>query len=346
MKKSGNLLLISVSFLVIALSSGTIFYALDITRDVQFDFQPSISISETIIDTEFVIEPEIEPDVSPSVTKPPVQTTEQFEFEKSLSRELAGYALWFDEQDYLTLVSELEELNMLQDEQSGLSLLLPQPTATPTPEPTATPTPEPTATPTPKPTATPTPKPTATPTPKPTATPTPEPTAAPTPEPTAAPDPEPTNVQSPEPTAIPSPSPTPVPPPAAGSSLTDAEKQAVVDLSRSLIGTPYVYASMNPEIGLDCSGFTSYVYLTLFNVKLPRISNDQAQFGVEVSKNNIEIGDILCFKYTNRNLISDHVGIYIGNGRYIHASTSAGGVIESTVNFNSWAFVTIRRIFR
>lgn len=202
-----------------------------------------------------------------------------------------------------------------------------------------TPTPKPKATPTPKPT----PKPSATPSPKPT----PEPTAipAPTPEPTIAPD----VTAAPDSTTAPAePTPTPAP---AGSVLTDEQKQAMIDLARSLIGTKYVYAKMSPAEGFDCSGFTSYIYKTLFAVKLPRSASSQSYAGIAVSSAEIQIGDILCFDWSGSDGICDHVGLYVGDSKYIHASSSdrtyfpdSGAVKESIVNFSRNPIVSIRRI--
>ena len=133
--------------------------------------------------------------------------------------------------------------------------------------------------------------------------------------------------------------------------MTPEQEQAVIDLCRSLIGTPYKYASMSPTDGFDCSGFTSYVYLTLFNIRLPRISHQQAAYGYAVSSQDIRVGDILCFDWSKNDGITDHVGIYIGGGKYVHASSSnrtyypdRGAVIESTVIFGKSPVVTIRRV--
>lgn len=190
------------------------------------------------------------------------------------------------------------------------------------------------AKPTPAPTAT--PKPTAAPTAIPTAV--PSPTAAPTAVPTAAP----------APTAVPGPTVTPAP---AGSTLTDEQKQAIIDLARAQVGIRYVYAKMDPAVGFDCSGLTSYIYKTIFNIKLPRSARDQATYGLEVSVADIQVGDIICFDYNEPFGYSDHVGIYIGNGRYIHASSSdrtyysdSGAVKEVAIDFAKKPVISIRRV--
>ena len=229
-----------------------------------------------------------------------------------------------------------------------------QPAPEPTAKPTATPTSKPTATPTVKPTAASTAKPTATPTAVPTASPTPQPTVAPTPMPTATPAPTPTMSPTPAPTAVPTPTLTPVPtatPSPVGSTLTSEQKQAIVNLARSLIGQPYVFASATPGVGFDCSGVTYYIYKELFAIKLPRISRDQANYGVPVASTDLEVGDILCFDWSYNDGICDHVGIYIGGGKYIHASSSnrtyypdRGAVVEATLVIGKSPLIAIRRI--
>jgi len=154
------------------------------------------------------------------------------------------------------------------------------------------------------------------------------------PEPTPPP-PEPTEPAQP----------TPVPeaiPPVDSSGLTDSQKQEMVALAKSMLGVPYVFAGSSPS-GVDCSGFTLYIYKTLHGIVLPHKAAVQATLGTSISSSNITIGDILCFDW-DRNGSCDHVGLYIGNGQYIHASSSKGKVVESTVNFSRNPILTIRRI--
>ncbi len=125
--------------------------------------------------------------------------------------------------------------------------------------------------------------------------------------------------------------------------MTAAQKQAIVDLAKSTLGTKYVYGAESPG-GFDCSGLTTYIYKKLFNITLPRSAKDQARAGTKVSSSAIEIGDILCFDWSSPYGVCDHVGIYIGNGEYIHASYSAGLVKQSTVNFSRNPIISIRRI--
>lgn len=93
-------------------------------------------------------------------------------------------------------------------------------------------------------------------------------------------------------------------------------------------GYPYVYATAGPN-SFDCSGFTSYVYAH-FGYTLNRSSKDQIKNGVAVSKSELQPADILLFSKNGTQVT--HVGLYIGEGKFIHASTSTTGVIISDLN--------------
>lgn len=99
----------------------------------------------------------------------------------------------------------------------------------------------------------------------------------------------------------------------------------VVAEAKKMLGTPYVFASSTTR-GVDCSGLAHYLYRSFEAVTLPRTSRDMAKFGTPVSRENVSPGDLLFF-HTRGSSRINHVGIYIGNGKFIHASRSAGRVI-------------------
>lgn len=99
--------------------------------------------------------------------------------------------------------------------------------------------------------------------------------------------------------------------------------------ARKFLGARYVSGGNGPN-AFDCSGFTTYVY-GQFGIKLPRTSTGQASVGTQVSKDNLQVGDLLIFSNTYKSGPS-HAGIYLGNGQFIHASTSSTGVIISDLN--------------
>ena len=102
----------------------------------------------------------------------------------------------------------------------------------------------------------------------------------------------------------------------------------------SHIGDSYSYASIGPN-SFDCSGFIYYLFLTHYNIELPHsaykigYSDDYTKI---IDKNNLQTGDVVCFN-TNRGDgdESDHVGLYITNGFFIHASSGKGKVIISSL---------------
>lgn len=104
--------------------------------------------------------------------------------------------------------------------------------------------------------------------------------------------------------------------------------KSIVSFAMGLKNSPYVSGGTSRG-GFDCSGFTYYVYKH-FGKTIPRTSAGQFRGGKAVSKNNLQKGDIVCF-HTHRSGCS-HVGIYIGNGKFIHASTPKTGVIVSELN--------------
>ncbi len=95
--------------------------------------------------------------------------------------------------------------------------------------------------------------------------------------------------------------------------------QQVVDYAKQYLGTPYVYGGNGPN-GFDCSGFTKFIYKH-FGYTLNRTATDQLSNGVSISRSELQPGDLVFFKYNTSKPVS-HVGIYIGGGQFIHASTN------------------------
>mgnify|MGYP002719307426 CR=1 FL=1 len=111
------------------------------------------------------------------------------------------------------------------------------------------------------------------------------------------------------------------------------------------LGYKYVYASASPSVGFDCSGLVYYLYKTHAGVTLNRSSRDQASNGYAVSRDNLKPGDLLFFSTFGGNRIT-HVGLYVGDGKMIHASTPKEGVIITDINSNYYVknFMTARRV--
>ncbi len=108
-------------------------------------------------------------------------------------------------------------------------------------------------------------------------------------------------------------------------SVADTDKdlrQQIVDYSKKLLGIKYVYGGSTTK-GFDCSGFVSFVF-NKFGMTLPRASRDMGKGGIAVKKTDLKPGDLVFFD-TNGGLNGiNHVGIYIGSNKFIHASSSLG----------------------
>lgn len=104
--------------------------------------------------------------------------------------------------------------------------------------------------------------------------------------------------------------------------------------ARSLIGTPYKYGGTSPDTGFDCSGFVGHVFKRTLDISLPRTTQQMSRHGKEVRLSQLREGDLVFFD-TNRRSFS-HVGIYLGNDRFIHAPSSGGRVRIEDMNMNYW----------
>ncbi len=119
--------------------------------------------------------------------------------------------------------------------------------------------------------------------------------------------------------------------------------QQVADYALKFLGTPYVYGGNGPSC-FDCSGYTSYIYRQ-FGYTLNRTASTQLSNGVSVSKSELQPGDLVFFRY-NTSYPASHVGIYIGNGQFVHASTNQYKVQVNQLTSGHYANVYIgaRRI--
>ncbi|MGN8967958.1 C40 family peptidase [Intestinimonas sp. HCP28S3_D6] len=126
-------------------------------------------------------------------------------------------------------------------------------------------------------------------------------------------------------------------------STSSALGDQIVALAKQYLGTPYVLGGNGPS-SFDCSGFTKYIYAQ-FGYSLNRTATDQLQNGVSISCDELQPGDLVFFKYNTSKPVS-HVGIYIGNGEFIHASTNRYMVQIDQMNTGHYAnvFVYARRI--
>lgn len=101
-----------------------------------------------------------------------------------------------------------------------------------------------------------------------------------------------------------------------------------------LIGTPYKYGGHTPREGFDCSGFVDYVFRHTAHLSLPHDSRQISRHGFPVKSSQLREGDLV-FYDTNHSAYS-HVGIYLGNNRFIHAPSSGGRVRTEDMRETYW----------
>lgn len=116
---------------------------------------------------------------------------------------------------------------------------------------------------------------------------------------------------------------------------TKTEKRdAVVNLAKKQVGKSYVYGATGPY-SFDCSGLTSYVYSNAIGVNITRTTYTQVHQGktVSVSTSKLKKGDLI---FWGSKYAPYHVGIYVGNGKYVHAATPSQGVRKQTLSAYFW----------
>ena len=112
----------------------------------------------------------------------------------------------------------------------------------------------------------------------------------------------------------------------------------------SYLGAPYEYGG-NGKDGIDCSGFTARVYQKASSISLPRSTHEQFRMGSEVERDSLQFGDLVFFNTTGRS--PSHVGIYLEDFLFAHASVSSGVTISSLEStYYKGRYVGARRIVR
>lgn len=119
--------------------------------------------------------------------------------------------------------------------------------------------------------------------------------------------------------------------------------QTAISSALNKLGSPYIYGSTG-STGYDCSGLVYAVYKNELGINLPRTSRDQSKYGQQVAKSELQPGDLVFFNTTGNGV--SHVGIYQGNGNFIHASSGKGQVIVSNLSeeYYSSRYVNATRV--
>ena len=110
---------------------------------------------------------------------------------------------------------------------------------------------------------------------------------------------------------------------------------AMLDRAHSLIGTRYRAGGMSPETGFDCSGFAGFLYRDILGFQLPRSAHQIWKFGKSVERDDLRPGDLVFYNTMKRPY--SHVGIYLGDNRFIHSPTSGGRVNIVYMDQRYWA---------
>jgi len=132
---------------------------------------------------------------------------------------------------------------------------------------------------------------------------------------------------------------TPLVPPSAASDM--------VMTALTLMGTPYKWGGTSPEEGFDCSGLVQYIYRNISSLVLPRTAAQMAELaGRSVQTNELEVGDLIFFRLSNSRRIN-HVAVYIGEDRFVHAPRTGTVIRIDRLDNRYWMryFVSARRLF-
>lgn len=121
--------------------------------------------------------------------------------------------------------------------------------------------------------------------------------------------------------------------------------QQLLSYATSLTGTSYKFGGKSPETGFDCSGYVRYVFKQVGGLSLPHNALAISKVGQKISTAELRPGDLVFFNTLRRSI--SHVGIYLGNNRFVHASSTRSGVVEvSDLRDSYWTktFNSARRL--
>ena len=120
--------------------------------------------------------------------------------------------------------------------------------------------------------------------------------------------------------------------------------RALINKGLALLGTPYRWGGTSPDSGFDCSGFVGYVFSSTLGIQLPRISRDMAATGEPVARQDLREGDLVFFSRSGNRI--DHVGIYLGNGQFMHSPRTGKTVEVAPMDTGYWShrFMRARRV--
>lgn len=124
----------------------------------------------------------------------------------------------------------------------------------------------------------------------------------------------------------------------AGNNKEAAQSEAAGDLllqAMSLLGVAYRFGGSTPSSGLDCSGFIQYIFKKSLKINMPRTSSEMARTGKAIDRDELAPGDLVFFN--TRGFANSHVGLYMGNGKFIHSPRTGKSVEVVNMNSTYWS---------
>lgn len=118
------------------------------------------------------------------------------------------------------------------------------------------------------------------------------------------------------------------------SSVSQEQADDITIYAVGLVGTPYRYGGNTPDSGFDCSGLIGHVYQSRAGVAPPRTVSRLQSWGQPVASDSIRSGDLVLFA---QNDVATHAGIYVGNGRFVHAPSTGGEVRLDRLSSKYWS---------
>lgn len=110
----------------------------------------------------------------------------------------------------------------------------------------------------------------------------------------------------------------------------------LIGSAMGLLGIAYRYGSTSVSTGFDCSGFMQHIFKRAMGINLPRTSAEQARMGTPVARSELQPGDMVFFRTLGGSRIS-HVGLYIGNNRFIHAPRTGKNIEITSLSHKYWS---------
>jgi cell wall-associated NlpC family hydrolase len=123
-------------------------------------------------------------------------------------------------------------------------------------------------------------------------------------------------------------------PPVRQYTVSDDQMNELVMYAVSLADTPYRYGGNSSSSGFDCSGFVGHVYRHTLDIALPRTTREISRVGIMIGQSELSPGDLVF--YNTRHASFSHVGIYIGDGKFVHSPKSGDSVRTEQMQMRYW----------